>query len=558
MSASLGPIAGADEWAFTAPTFASPWNTGVVAPDVSVLRNSGVRSDPGLLPVTELVYEGDLVPAFGEDFFDRVHYSWLSQDLGNVISLQTVTLSVWNAFRRSENFIAFTPTNDEGITVSGVPALPSSIPALRELTLTFEVDTQGPPTIDASYAFDWQTVDATVSITGSRITAWSFAPDWTNGIVERLQWQTDVLQSFDMREQRRALRIAPRKTFEFDAFFSGAERRYAEASIWGWGARVWALPIWPDGQELAASLPAGSTVISIDTTTRDFQAGGLAMILGDAFNFETLEIESVASDSITLPRPTARTWPAGTRVYPAREARLDASVSLPRWTGDAAGSRLTFRLVEPVDNAASGGATTYRGYAVLTREPNWIAEPSVELQRKLAEIDNLTGVRYFDDESGLPSPVQRMHWTLSSRSEIESVRQLLYALRGRQGAVWVPTWTNDLAVVATIDMSATAIDVDYCAYTKQYAVATGRRDIRIALASGAVLYRRITAASELSAATERLTIDTALGVTVQPSDIVTVSFISLMRLEADDIDIAYWTGSIAEVAPVMRGFQHDV
>jgi len=558
MSASLAPIAGADEWTYTLATFPATWNTGVIAPDVSGLRNVGARSDPGLLSVTELVYTGDLVPAFGEDFFDRVHYSWLAKDLGNVISLQTLTLSVWNAFRRSETLNAFTPDNDEGITVSGVPTLPSSIPALRELTITFEVDISGPPTIAASYAFDWETVDKTVTIAGSRITAWSFIPDWSNGIIERLQWQTDVLQSFDMREQRRAMRIAPRKTFEFDMFLSDAERRYAEASIWGWGARVWALPIWTDGQELSASLPAGSTSISIDTTTRDFKAGGLAMILGDAFNFETLEILSVASGSITLPRPTARTWPTGTRVYPAREARLDESVGLQRWTRDVSTSRITFRLVEPVDNTASGGVTTYRGYPLLTREPNWIAEPTIDLQRKLAQIDNLTGVRYFDDESGLPSQVQRMRWMLTSRTEIEEVRQLLYAMRGRQGAAWVPTWTNDLSIVSTVDLSGTAIDVAYCGYTKQIAASTGRRDIRIALANGTVLYRRITTSTELSSTTERLSIDTALGVTVQPSDVAMISYIALMRLDVDEVDIAYWKFDTAEVAPVMRGFQHDL
>lgn len=556
MSANLAPINGADEFTMTPAPFASPWASGAVVP--LVIFDSGVRSDPGVLDVAEDVHAGYTVPTFGDDFFDRVHYSWIRQDLGNVISQQTIALSVWNAFRRAERLNAFTPDNDEGIDVTGLPSLPTSFPALKEITITFGVGTDGPPTIDASFAFDWQTADATVYITGSRITAWSFVPDWTNGIVERMSWKTDVLQSYDMREQRRALRIAPRKTIEFEAFFTAAERRYAETLIWGWGARNWALPIWYDGQELSASLPLGSTSISIDTATRDYAAGSLAMLIGDAFNYETLEVESVSSGSITLARPTSVTWPAGTRVYPARTARMPDRATIPRWSGDASGLRVGFSLMEPVDYTASGGATTYRGYPVIDRRPNWVGGLSIDLQRKLAELDNLVGIQEFDDESGLPSSVQSVRWTLTSREELDAVRQLLYALRGRQGAGWMPTWTIDMIVTAAIDTSATAIDIEFMAYTNQINVATGRRDIRIELANGTVFHRRITGASQLSATTERLTIDTPLGQTVQPSEIAQVSFMALKRLDSDDVDIAYWTGSIAEVAVAMRSFQHDV
>lgn len=558
MSANLSPIAGGGASSWVPASFASPWASGTLMVEQGAWIDDGVRSDPGLLAITENIYNGYTAPQFGDDFFERVHYSWISQDLGNVISDQTITLYVWNAFRRAERLNSFTPSNDEGVVVSGMPALPNAFASLHEIEITFAAGTTGPPTLDASFAFDWQTVDATVSITGSRITAWTFVPDWSNGLIERLSWKTDVLQSFDMREQRRALRIAPRKTFEFEVFFTGAERRYAESVIWGWGARAWALPIWPDGQELAAELPSGSSTINIDTTTRDYVAGSLVMILADAFNYETLEVLSVASSSITLARPTGRTWPTGTRVYPARTAHLPDRIELPRWSGDASGSRVSFDIVEPVDNTANGGVTTYRGYPVIDRRPNWVGGFGVEMQRKLAAIDNLTGVSFFDDESGIPASVQRVRWTLTSRAELEAVRQLIYAMRGRQGGGWMPTWSIDMIVNATIDASATAIDIDYMAYANQIITTTGRRDVRIELMDGTVFHRRITGATQLSATAERLSIDTALGQTVEPSQIAQVSFMALKRLSSDDVDVAYWTGSIAEVAVVMRSYQHDV
>ena len=218
------------------------WHTGAAI----AAELSGPQAIGALLAVPVPTTAGDVVPAFGGDFFDRIHYSAKLIDLGNVISAQTITLNVWNAHRRAERLNTVTPINADGLSLTGgPPTTPYPFPALREVEYSISVTTDGPGTIDATYAFDWQTEDDEVRIVGTRIIAWTFTADWSSGILERFEWRTDVLAAFNGEEQRRALRIGPRKTVEFDAFFTGRERRYAEATLWGWGARTWALPFWP-------------------------------------------------------------------------------------------------------------------------------------------------------------------------------------------------------------------------------------------------------------------------------------------------------------------------
>jgi hypothetical protein len=555
--ASLGPIAGPASWSIDQIPASFDPHIGTIV----WRQDEAVMSFPPLLAVAQPRVAGDAIQTFGADFYDRIHYSFLTLDLGNLIGEQVRYLYVWNAYRTGQRLGTITPDNTEGISFSSSIGDPPIIyPATYQATYTITIALDGPANVDARWLFDWvTTADATVRITGSRITGWAWLPDWSNGVIERLEWKTDVLGSYDGREQRRALRLAPRKTFEFEFFVSGRERRYAEAAIWGWGSRSWALPIWPDGQRLTSAAVIGTYTVAIETTSRDFQADAFAMLHRDSRNFEVVEIESVSPGALTLKRPLGVTWPAGlTTIYPARTARLADRVTLPRWTGTDAGARVSFDITDPIDYTASGGATTYRGLPVITRQPNWSEPFEEELQRKLAEIDNLTGRRVFEDESGLPALLQRMRWTLTSRAEQDAVRQLLYAMRGRHAAAWVPSFASDVTIVAAIFLADTAIDIEHQDYAKFIAQQTGRRDIRIETTTGAVYYRRILSSSEINSTTERLTIDTALGVTLQLSDIALVSFMALMRNESDAAEIAYWTGDVADIAIAVRSFEHDL
>lgn len=517
--------------------------------------SAGFTSPRLAVPVQQLA--GNTMAAYGGDLYERLQISTALIPLGNVVGLQQRSITVWNAYTRAQILTAITATNAEGVDLAGGPSLPYQFGPLEEIAYTVTVGTDGPPKIDAAFVFDFAPYDLRLAVTGSRVTAWSFAPDWSNGIVERIEWKTDLLQSFDASEQRGALRVGPRKSYEFEAFFDGKARRYAEALAWGWGARPWALPIWPDGQDLVVDLPAGATAIAIETDARDFAAGALAVIMVDAFAFEVLEVDAVNPGSLALKRQTTRSWPGTARIYPARIARIMDQVTLPRWSGQASGARVIFDVVGPVDHPAAPGATNYRGLPVLTDRPNWSGGFDVELARKLAILDNATGGRAFDDESGLPAVRQRMRWTLTTKAEQKAHRGLLHYLAGRTGSIWVPSWADDLVIAALIPSGSTAFDVEFCAYTRQLAQAVGRRDVRIELVGGQVLYRRIVGSTEIDDDTERLAVDVPFAQDIAPADVVQVSFLTLCRGDADAVELAHWTGDVCDSATVFRSFNTE-
>lgn len=378
-------------------------------------------------------------------------------------------------------------------------------------------------------------------------------------LLERLEWLTDVLPSFDGSEQRRALRGGPRRFLEFPAVASAGARRTLENLLHSGQGTAWDVPMWMDAAPLASAASSGATTIDVDTSTRDFAAGRKVALLIDEARWEVRTIASLTSSSITLTAGTGAAWPAfETSVIPVRPAVLQPTLSLSRFTGADAYGTLRFEVQGPNDWTAETPAVTYRSRPVLTLPPNWTEDPEHTIERAIDRVDNRTGGFFLDTRTTAPQRLQSHRWLLGGRAQIDAYRQWLHARRGRLAGFWLPTWALDLEVVANIGSGDTTIDVAHCSYASAVAQAIGRRDIRIETVGGTVYFRRITASTEVSAAVERLTINASLGAAVAAADVRAVSFVSLARLEADAAEIQWTTSDLAEATVMTRSALNDL
>jgi hypothetical protein len=317
------------------------------------------------------------------------------------------------------------------------------------------------------------------------------------------------------------------------------------------------MPVWSDGLDLLIDVPSGNSAVSIDVTTRDFHVGGIGLLLSqNGETYEAFEIESIAGDLVTFVNPLTFSWLSGSRIYPARTARIE-DLPLKRLTGGMVSGSVSFRCEELIFRTAAT-EPTYRGYPLMTQEFNWRDSPDYSYLRKLAEIDTLTGVPVIDDESDLSIPLQSFRWSCFNRTEVETLRQWLYARKGKQKAIWVPTWTDDLRLAVTLLASASNIDVEY-AGLKQFLIAgIHRRDIRIELTSGAVYYRRVSGFVIVDSETERMTLDTPIGIEIGLEDVVRISWLNLLRSDADSVEISWTSVNTAEATITLRGPRNDV
>ncbi len=369
---------------------------------------------------------------------------------------------------------------------------------------------------------------------------WPVPPDWSEPVRERLEWLTDVIRARNGRVQKRRLRRAPRRFLEFNVIADEQARRVADALLMDHGGGAWSLPIWPDVQILDAAVPAMASSITCRTAGFDFADDGAALLWRGLNEWALLGVDTVGPAGLTLSSSPLYEWPAGTRLYPVRLARLAEQPEEAGWT-DAAGQRaVAMRIDEPCDWPEVLPTTMYRGYPVLERRPDAGEDIASRFGRDLEELDVQTGPVATFDRAGRAFRSGALRWIAHGRDENTALRSLLCGLAGQWASLWVPTWNADLVLTAPVSSGADSISVQWAAYTVAGRMQSNWRDIRIELWNGTVLYRRITDAAE-AGATEILDIDAPLGVAVSPADVRVISFLVFGAQESDVVELEHVT-----------------
>lgn len=391
------------------------------------------------------------------------------------------------------------------------------------------------------------------------IPAFPFPPDWSDLVRERLEFRTDAIPAMDGSEQTRKTRRTPRRRFEFALAADHDARRAMATLAWARGAGRVYLPLWTEGVRLAATLPSGTDVVPIEVAGREFAEDSVAILLGPTHDHHQLvEVDTIGADYVSLVNVTDRDFPAGSYLHPVRRARFDAAFSTSAFNRSLTYGRQRFLIDEPNPFEAVAPATVYRGYPVLDTRPSYARDPETSLDRMAYRVDDDVSLVNEHDEVGIPLYRQVHDWNLEGRAALNAWRGMVYALNGKRNSLWVPTWLDDLRLASNMTSDTTAMVVAWTGYAARTPQATNRRDLRIQLASGAVLYRRVNASADNGNGTETLTLDAALGVAVTPDQVAQVSFMGLCRSDSDQFEIGWWRSDYADVTTAWRARQHDV
>jgi hypothetical protein len=385
---------------------------------------------------------------------------------------------------------------------------------------------------------------------GQAIHVFPFWPNFRRDFIERWEWKTNVIRSFNGTEQRIRLRRHPRRYFEFEVFAKSTDRAAFENFLWNSQTKLFAVPVWPAAAKLAAAPSNGFLSIY----SANYVGGGYAVGFGSPTDTDLRTVASVSGSGVQL--NDAVTWVRGTTVCPAILGYMDPQQTITRVTGDFAYALVTFSFLpalSPYDGAVTA-YPSYKGFKVLEDILDWSQGVETEFSYKTQTYDIQTNAPMIDIESNTPSITQQAHWFLNGNAKVSAFLKVIHYAKGRCIPFWMPSGSVDLIPTNVTGNQLVTYDSGYTRFIA--ADDTSRKHIRVQKTNGQVLYRKITAATASAGNTETFTLDTALGIPV--SQIKMISFMSLARFDNDRVELAYKGPTFGTSTNLIRTLKHDL
>ncbi len=385
----------------------------------------------------------------------------------------------------------------------------------------------------------------------------SFRANRETPMIERLSFLTDVLRAQEGAEQRRSLRLTPRRGFSGDLLLTGAERTFFDLFNNRLAGQEMMVPLYWDVVPIASATVAGFTSrIAFNTVGHEF-AVGLAILQVDALRYEVVEIVAVDPAGIDLAQPTDSAWPAGTRLFPLRRALLNEVGAATHHSASVQTVTVTIGLT--VANPRTPPAdlsVVYQGLPVLLTEPNWSERLTTTYERLTTRLDNEFGLPFQVDALNRALAGQSHRWFLNGRQALASYRDMLYQRRGRAIAFWCPTFKADIELRAAALSAATQLVITNVGMVYVGGPTAGREYISIRHSTGTIFRRIVSALPGLVAGTERINLDSPIGLDLSPGQVRKISFMEASRFDQDDFEIVHHSGAdgMHECNAVIRNF----
>lgn len=498
--------------------------------DLFASAELGVRASRATIVERNQTFAGAGGGGFGDVFYNRMLIEPDIADVGNLVSEQVFTVTVFNGYQTNQTLTGLNISDTQGLVLDG-PASGSVWGPLQTRTYQLKLTLDGPPQIKSDISFTWSNGKTIkVSTSGSRIVMLPFqamAP-----LTETLDWKTNVITSNNGTEQRIRLRNSPRQTLSGAHAVRGIDTQVAINQLYSWIGRTWAVGVWFEAQQVTG-LAAGATFIPCVTNVYDYRAGSLVGVWGSTDINEALEVESVAANGLYLTTPLQNNYSTAT-VIPVRKGVVSGNATRKSVNLDST-VQITFNVSDNV-SLATDTPTQYKGEDIYF-DPLYLGNdegPTDIIQTRLDRVDYEVGA--FETYSPWThSKVSRqIVYIHDNHSDLWKFRKWLHRRAGRLRPFWLPTFENDyiLSMTGTLGSSITVLDKAHSTLGKS------RTHIAILDRAGNWYAREVQDISAVPGTGKAsLTLDSAVNVTVD--NVVMICHIGLHRLDQDKVDLKH-------------------
>ncbi len=233
-------------------------------------------------------------------------------------------------------------------------------------------------------------------------------------------------------------------------------------------------------------------------------------------------------------------------VVPLGVGTLSQSYKMNR-TNIVAGADVAFELdtTSAAQMPTLTPTQTFRGSELLNIHPD-TDDGADEEQWTLSSERVGSDLGPFQIRLFATSPVlaRKAQWTLTGRAEFNVFRKWLATRRGRRVPLWVPTYQDDLTLVATALINAGSIDIAAVDFANKFMGSTTRVKIAV-IQNGIIMPLVVTSVTVPSTGVERLFLESTTTAAVGLN--AKVCFLLYARLTDDKVSIEYHNIGLATV-----------
>lgn len=522
------------------------WDYPMEGVDIALCTSTTYGSsvpDYTITPIHTPIPNQHLLGTMGDEWYNRIHLVPSTTQLGNLLSTQEIDIEVWNGFFEFHTLNTITESGTDSMVLSEPAPTPLVYSPLESHEYTVSVAVSGPPTIDGQYSFDFDVYSILFAVTGRRVVVWPFIPQ--ADFIESVEFKTDVLKS-KSNEQRIALRAYPRVSYQGTFILDENNFSTLKSIMTQWGYRTFAFPVWPEFA-LVGAVPAGTTVLNIDTTQSSYMVDGIVLLYQDTNTYEAAEVESFTDTTITVKSEFLLDF-SNAVVMPGMFMSLLEGIAVERDSNEVPVGRATLTGFDSVDIASDTGKTQLRGKDVYLRRNAALSAVSEKLFTDVEILDDGVGVQLMIPNRTFSEHEQVISFECADKSQVWEVKEWLYSLKGRQKSFFIPSWSADLSLIDPLTTASTSLLVT----SIQYSLYRTGSDLLLKLKDGTELLLQVLVGSDVGGGQESLSLSTQVGQDIELDEIELICFISHVRLDADRFEVNYNSGGGATISIPIR------
>lgn len=341
------------------PPFLTPQDTAPDPDGVHAEQSDGALQNLGTVTRVAVVQEQQAHPGYAiECSWDKILPGFYviptEVAVGLIIETSTQDILVWNSDPNNPLTVStIQAVNPSGTTLDAPTppiVLPPGVAQVHVLTILKD----GPAVQNTSYIYSTALVSRTVKVTGQRILAWPFEPNWGQRTQETLEFKTVKYANKRLVEQRRPRIVTPLRSQRADYLYGQDERKRLKFlnQVRRLHRSILAVPIYSEILTPTTDIQGLVTVTLNEDISNHIHAGDLSdlyLIVSRAEDFqaELKRAASTTANSITFAVPVVEDFKAGdTFIYPTFPGLIQSkNVSAP--TNQVLTASLEFKEIRP-------------------------------------------------------------------------------------------------------------------------------------------------------------------------------------------------------------------